>query len=94
MSEIKSFDEEEFEKEEAALFAGEDDTEIPESKGGQLIPRRITLDFIQWLYDYHPEIRSTRDLSHSNIMYYVQRFERAVGIRSEYTANDWIVALR
>jgi hypothetical protein len=94
MSEAEAFDDEEFEKQEAALFAGEDDTEIPESKGPRFVPEWLALDFMQWLYDYHPEIRSAHDLSHSNIMYYVRQFEQAMGIKRGYTANDWIIALR
>jgi hypothetical protein len=93
MSEVEPFEEDTFEEEEAALFAGEDDIEIPESKG-PLVPRMIKVDFLEWLKDNYPHIRSDRDLTENNIMDYVQEFERDWGIRTTHKPDVWIESLR
>jgi hypothetical protein len=92
---LHKIEETELEKEETALFAGEDDgTETLAAQDVSLIPSSIAIRFLRWFNTYHPEIHNVRDLSSSNIMYYVHEFERDTGIRNEYTADDWIVSLR
>jgi len=99
MSEIQEFeeqefDDEEFEKAEASLFAGEDDTEILESKGMRRDPSFIAIQFRRWFSNRYPSTGGVHNLSHRDIMRYVQQFEYETGIRSGYTAEDWIVVLK
>ena len=85
---------ENFEEEEEALFADDDTATRSLSKGPRLVPYKRTSDFIAWLHDVHPEIRGVYHLNYQNIQPLVKNFERSIGSRSDYTAEEWLKSLQ
>jgi hypothetical protein len=87
-------DYEKFEEEEEALFADDDTTALSMGKGPRLVPYKRMSDFIAWLHDIHPEIRSVYHLNDQNIQTLVGNFEHSIGSRSDYTAAEWLKSLQ
>lgn len=87
-------DHEKFEEEEEALFADDDPAVRSLSKGPRLVPYKRMSDFIAWLHDVHPGIRGVYHLNYQNIQPLVESFERSIGSRSDYTAEEWLKSLQ
>jgi hypothetical protein len=82
-------DYDDFEEEEAQLFANEDPDEQSASKGWRLVPSQPMTDLMAWIQDYHPEIRGFYELTYQDVEQLIHEFASLTGYRSDYTAEEW-----
>lgn len=83
-----------FEEEEAGLYANSDFSTASASKGLRTVPDHRMMSFIAWLRHHYPQIGSVHDLNLQNLPILVRTFESVIGSPSNYTPEEWLTTLQ